>query len=105
MKETDFQRTVIEMAQALGWWVVHFRASMNARGYWSTAVQGDGAGWPDLILVKPPRFMVAELKGDKGKLSLEQAVWGEILEQIPGIEYYVWRPSDDVESILKGAGR
>ena len=93
MKESDFQRTVIEMAQALGWWVVHFRASMNARGQWMTAVQGDGVGWPDLFLVRPPRLKLVELKLDGGELAVAQQGWREVLILVPFLEYELWTPS------------
>ncbi len=104
MKEEDFQRQVIDLSHYLGYRVVHFRTSMNQRGQWMTAVQADGAGWVDLILAKPPRLILAELKAEKGTLSPEQIVWGEILSKCPGVEYYIWRPSqaDEIEAILKG---
>ena len=80
----------------------HFRPAMSKRGRWITAVQGDGAGFPDLVLVRAPRVIFAELKSAKGKLSGDQEAWLLALAGTP-IESYVWRPAqiDEVERILK----
>jgi hypothetical protein len=51
-------------------------------------------GWPDIALVRPPRLILAELKTDKGKLRPSQERWLALLGQCPGVEVYVWRPSD-----------
>lgn len=51
-------------------------------------------GFPDLCLVRPPRIIFAELKTEKGKVSDSQQVWIALLKQCPGVECYVWRPSD-----------
>ena len=93
MKEVDFQRQVIDLAHYRGWLAVHFRASMNARGQWMTAVQGDGVGWPDLFLVRPPRLKLVELKLDGGKLTVAQQGWREVLILVPFLEYGLWTPS------------
>ena len=94
MKETEaeFQRWVTELAEVLGWTHVHFRPAMTSKGY-RTPVSGPlGKGWPDLVLVRE-RIIFAELKSEKGKVSLEQDF---VLEELrrAGAEVYVWRPSD-----------
>ena len=94
MKETEaeFQRWLTELAEVLGWTHVHFRPAMTSKGY-RTPVSGPlGKGWPDLVLVRE-RIIFAELKSEKGKVSLEQDyVLGELRRA--GAEVYVWRPSD-----------
>lgn len=57
-----------------------------------TAVQGDGAGFPDLVLVRE-RVVWVELKSDIGVLSDEQEIWIAMLHRA-GQEVYVWKPCD-----------
>ncbi len=91
--EADFQSQVLQLAGLLRWRRAHFRPGLNRRGEWQTAVQGDGAGFPDLILVRGDRLLAVELKSELGKTTPEQATWLEAFAQA-GIEAYVWRPSD-----------
>jgi hypothetical protein len=92
VSELDFQRQVIELARLFRWRVAHFRAAKTSKG-WRTAVQADGAGFPDLVLVRD-RIVFAELKAERGRLSPEQAAWLEALGRVPGLAVHVWRPSD-----------
>jgi len=55
---------------------------------------GTQSGMPDLILVRAPRIIFAELKSEHGRLSPAQKSAIADLEQCPGIETFVWRPSD-----------
>ena len=56
------------------------------------------AGFPDLCLVRPsetaPRLCFAELKSEKGALTPAQEAWLIALRRVPGVEVFVWRPSD-----------
>ena len=65
-------------------------------------VAGDGAGFPDLVLVRE-RVIFAELKSETGRLSPEQKTWGDKLF-IADCEIYNWRPSDwdKIIKILEG---
>ena len=92
MSEKDLQRGVIEMAHLYGWMVAHFRPAMNERGQWRTAVAGDGAGFPDLVLVGEPGVLFVELKSAKGRLSDAQKGWIAALE--PHVDVMVWRPAE-----------
>ncbi len=87
LTERDFQRQVLDLAGILGWTIYHPMLSK-----WSER------GWPDLSMVRPPRFIVAELKRETGKTSPDQDRWLEMLGSCPGIEVYLWRPSD-IETI------
>jgi hypothetical protein len=102
IRETDFQSAVIEAAQFLGWRVAHFRAGRTANG-WRTPVAGDGAGFPDLVLVRGPRLVVAELKSHRGQVTSRQQLWLDDLVAVPGIEVHVWRPDDwtQIENTLR----
>lgn len=63
-------------------------------------------GFPDLVMLSPGtgRCIVAELKTETGKLSVEQERWLEAFRKNPGIEVFVWRPSDwpEITRILGG---
>ena len=105
ISEEDFQQTIIELAQRLGWKVAHFRAArgpvtaQNPRG-WATPVGADGAGFPDLVLVRE-RVIYVEVKKQKGKTQDNQKVWLGRL-RAAGAEVYLWRPSDydEAERVL-----
>jgi len=59
------------------------------------------AGFPDHVFCRPPRLIVAELKGPKGKLSLAQRQWLDWLSEIPGgIEVYLWR-EENLEAVYR----
>ncbi len=101
ISEEQFLDLIIETAHTYGWVVAHFRPAMLKDGSWRTAVSADGKGFPDCILVRPPKCLFVETKSEKGKVSPEQKEWGEILKQCPGIEYYLWRPSQFDNEIVK----
>lgn len=91
VSEEALQSAVIDIAHKLGWRITHFRPARTADGSWRTAVQGD-KGFPDNIMVRGTRTVVAELKSERGRLEPAQAAWLQALAQA-GIEVYVWRPS------------
>lgn len=91
--EAEFLDQVLDAARIFRWRTAHFRPAKTAHG-WRTAVQGDGKGFFDLILVRSPRVIFAELKSDKGKLAPEQVAWADALNGCDGVEAYTWRPAD-----------
>ncbi len=92
MSEGELQSSVIELAQLLGWRVAHFRTALSKSGHWMTPVQGDGAGFPDLILVRE-RVIAAELKAERGRMSPEQDTWLRAFLDA-GVLVAVWKPRD-----------
>jgi hypothetical protein len=93
--EKILQDAVYDCARRLGYLAYHvYDARRSAPGF------------PDLVLVKPPRLIVAELKTEKGRLSAHQEVWLHRFLQIDGVEVYLWKPSQwlsgEVEAILRG---
>lgn len=102
MTERQLQDAVLDLAKMLGWHVVHFRPAQTQRG-WRTPVEADGAGFPDLLLVRE-RLLCAELKVGANKLSTGQLRWQVWLERA-GVECVVWRPPDlrdgTVERVLR----
>ena len=80
--EKGFQGWVLEYATLMGWESHHQRWSIQS-----------ASGWPDLVLCRPPRLVIAELKTARGKLSTAQDGWLERLGRC-AVEVYLWRPSD-----------
>jgi hypothetical protein len=92
-REREFQRAVVELARLCGWRVFHARPALNQRGRWLTPIQGD-AGFPDLVLVRPPRVLFAKLKRAGGRLTAAQRGWLEALRACAGVECYLWTPKE-----------
>lgn len=80
--EKAFRQQVLELAQLYGW-----------RCYWTWTSIHSPAGFPDLVLVRPPRLVIAELKTETGKLTAAQETWLVELAQT-SVETAVWHPSD-----------
>ena len=105
LTEAEFLAQVLQLAKLRGWRTAHFRPARTASG-WRTPVQGDGKGFPDLLMIRGARLVVAELKRDrKAKLTTEQAEWFWAWERMPlssGVRVCVWTPSDweTIEGVL-----
>lgn len=56
-------------------------------------------GFPDLVLIRPPKIIVAELKVGNKKPTAEQNLWLNLFEEA-GVPAYVWTP-DDFEEIQR----
>ena len=88
--ERDFQRQVLALAKLRGWHSDHtWRADQSA------------AGFPDLVLCRPPRLLFVELKRETGTVSPAQRQWLDVLGRC-SVESYCWRPStwDVLDAIL-----
>ncbi len=95
ISEKQLQHAVIDTARIFGWRVAHFRTVPVKRGprvIWETPVQADGAGFPDLVLVRD-RVLWVELKVGGNTLSSAQAEWARALDAA-GAERYVWTEHD-----------
>ena len=96
MTEAALQQAVIECAKTLGWVVRHIRDSRRQ----------NAEGLPDLLLLHPRqrRVLWAELKREKGTMSLEQDLVIDALLEC-GQMVYLWRPSDwlsgGIERVLR----
>jgi VRR-NUC domain len=90
--EKQFQAQFLELAGWLGWLAYHDYDSRK-----------NSPGFLDTVLAKRGRIIFAELKSEKGKLRPQQKIWYEILKTCPGIEVYVWKPSqwDEIVETLK----
>jgi hypothetical protein len=92
LTEAEFTRQVIALAKLHGWLVAHFRPARTAKG-WRTPCQGDAKGFPDLVMLRHERIIVAELKVGRGILTLSQDRWLLAFRRV-GIEVYQWYPED-----------
>ena len=74
---------------------------MTKAGNWVTAVSGDGKGFPDLLLVRGRKIIVAELKVGKNKVTPEQMLWLDAFATA-GVEAHIWRPEnwDKINEVL-----
>jgi ribosomal protein L37E len=88
--ERSFQQQVYDAARLLGWKSYHTQVS-----------RASAAGFPDLVLVRRPRVVAAELKRDGYDATADQRDW---LDEFAasGVETYVWHPSDwpEIERVL-----
>ena len=93
--ESELQKNIIELAELRGWAVVHINDSRAQRA----------DGLPDLLMVRRPRIVWAELKRErnaghnKNDPTLIQQWWLDELEAC-GAEVYLWRPNDWMESTI-----
>ena len=89
--EKAFQSAVRDYARLRGW-----------RCYCVWDPRHSPKGWPDLVLLRPPRMVVAELKSTRGRLTKEQRETLDILVAC-GVEAFVWWPEswDAIEKTLE----
>lgn len=80
--ERQFQAAILEAAKVLRWRTYHTWSSMHS-----------ASGFPDLVLVRRPRVIFAELKSETGQVSEDQQAWIDDL-RASGQRVFVWRPSD-----------
>jgi len=94
MTEAELQDAIADYARIIGYTVAHFSTAISPRGQHITPVKYDAKGFPDLVLVRPPRLIFVELKSAKGTVSPDQKWWLDRLDGCPGAEVYQWRPAD-----------
>ncbi|KKM97470.1 hypothetical protein LCGC14_1167650 [marine sediment metagenome] len=103
LTERQWQAQIVKAAEAVGWLCYHTYDSRRSQ-----------KGFPDLVLVKAPVIIFAELKVKPadvkaGKLTLEQDTWVRALAECSNLnlKVFVWRPNDwpEVERVLKGESR
>lgn len=84
-------------AQPEKWLLAQVRAlakQHNWRVYHTFDSRKSERGFPDLVLCKPPRLILAELKREGERPTIEQQAWLDALATIPSIASYVWYPMD-----------
>jgi hypothetical protein len=85
LTEKAFMDSIVELARNTGWLVYHPYDSRRSE-----------PGFPDLVMTKPKRLVIAEIKTEKGKTSEHQDKWLETLKTVEarGVKVNLWRPSD-----------
>lgn len=92
--EESFLTAVLDLAKVRHWFRLHIRPARRANGGWLTPVQGEGEGLPDLLLLRPPRMVIAELKVPPNKTTPAQQAWLEAFRGVPGVEVHEWTPAE-----------
>lgn len=118
-QEAAFQDSVIGYLTLNGFRIAHFKPVQTIKGEWLTPVAADGAGFPDLIAVRPPKLippradragyerpalqLALELKVEPNTPSKKQLEWLEYFAQVEGCEAAVLYPRDweKLEALVK----
>jgi hypothetical protein len=79
--EKGFLQAIRDLARILAWTEYHTYSSMHS-----------SRGFPDLVLIRPPCIIFAEVKTEKGRVTITQQEWIDMLKRCPGVEVYIWRP-------------
>ena len=100
MTEAALQTHVESLARDLGW--LHYHGADNrpvtaksGRRY----VQRITPGFPDLVLVRGPALLFAELKRQTGRVDPAQRHWHRALEEA-GHPVHLWRPLDYLDGTI-----
>lgn len=91
LSEREYMKQVVELARQLDWTVRHIPNCKTQSGRWSNQ---SATGLPDLILIRPPRLLMVELKGRKTEVTAEQVRTLYLLGQCDGVESYLWRSGE-----------
>lgn len=105
--EDELDRHVRRTALLFEFWTYHTRYSLKSEG-----------GFPDWIVLRPPRLLVVECKrqglwltpprqGRRGRWGIGQAEWLRRWSRQPGTEVYLWWPTDapDITELLQHGPR
>ena len=96
--EATWQKQVLAAADTFGWHYFHDQATNTPRKCTVCGAYRRGPrnvkGFPDLVLLRGPRMIVAELKDEYGTVTDEQRAWLDWFAAIPGVEVFTWRPRD-----------
>ena len=93
LSERAFQSQVLDLAHQLGWRSAHWHDSRRQVRPGVHVGDKDAAGFPDIVLCRPPELLVIELKAQKGRLTDTQLSWLQDLGMCD-IDVFVWRPAD-----------
>ena len=90
MTEKQLQAAVLKLAKLRGWMAYHTYDSRKSQ-----------AGFPDLVLVRPPDLLFVELKSEKGVVSLAQEDWLLRLQNASVMRTRLWRPRDWTSGLIE----
>jgi hypothetical protein len=89
INHADYQWQIVKYAKLHGW----------KHQYWWRTFKSP-KGWLDLVLARPPRLVMAEIKIPPDTIKPEQQEWIDMWKQYPLIECYIWLP-DDWDTVVK----
>ncbi len=81
--EKQFEQQVKDLAKIFHWLYYHTWRSIHSP-----------AGFPDCVMVRGNRIIMAELKSEKGKVSTSQQEWLDALKET-SVEVFLWYSSDE----------
>lgn len=87
--EKAFMADVMKEARKRGWNLI----------YHTHDSRKSAKGFPDLVMIRGPRLVFAELKSQTGKVEPEQQEWLDALMAVRGPWVFLWRPSNWPEII------
>ena len=67
---------------------------LGAKVFFTLNSKGSPAGWPDLVILRPPHMWLWELKAERGRVTGNQAETLHLLSNVQHIHVGVRRPSD-----------
>lgn len=105
--EGQFSRAVTDLAHSHGWTVASVRPGrvrVRGKDTYRTPMGDDGNGFPDKLLIRLERLIVAELKVKPNKPTRDQKKWLKLFEGA-GVETHVWYPEDWHEIVLALNGK
>ncbi len=82
-RERHMQSALEDHLRATGWRFYHA---------WNS--QHSAPGFPDVLALRGPRILAAEIKGPKTRVTAEQREWLAAFE-LAGAEAYLWRLPGD----------
>lgn len=101
--EPDWEKQVVKHARDHGWLVHGTRAGRDRKGRTAVQLKGD-PGFPDLVLCRPPHFIIIELKNSEragAGLEQDQVKWIDAIAAC-GIKVdVVWVPREYDELIRR----
>jgi hypothetical protein len=83
VSEKAFMDTILQAAEIYGWFAYHTYDSRRST-----------AGFPDLVLIKPPHVLFLEVKRENGRLTVAQADVLALLWDCDDVKAAMVRPSD-----------
>ena len=92
LTEKQWLAQVRQYARAQEWMTYHTLHSV-----------GSEPGWIDLVCLRPPVLVLAELKAAGGRLTPHQLQWLTGLRQVERVSTHLWYPADwgEVETVLR----
>lgn len=93
LSEKQYQKQITDLASIYGWRWVHFADSRKQVKPGVFVGDKESAGFPDLLLLRPPEMVVVEVKRETGKTTEIQEEWLKDFRGC-GVDAFVSRPSN-----------